>query len=117
MGMARAVGATGAPIPRAESLSGYSPGWRESASGGLGKGHQIVLRPVGPAPHQGKPAYRPDRPVGNVMTVVPGLALRAAPWAITSRAFSPWAERGTAANHSQNRFSPSPPLVNGGGTG
>ena len=28
------------------------------------------------------------------MMVVPGLALRASPWAITWRAFSPWAERG-----------------------
>ena len=62
----------------------------------------------------GVPALQAGR---CVITVVPGLALRASPWAITSRAFSPWAERGTAANHSQNRFSPSPPLVNGGGTG
>ena len=99
------AGAAGAPIPRAESLQGYSPGWRESASGGLGKGHQIVLRPVGPAPRKCRPAYRPNRPGGNVMTVVPGLVLRAAPWAITSRAFSPgeaaWLARRPAAKRTE----------------
>jgi len=36
-------------MPRAESPPCDSPGWSELASGGLGKGHQIILRPEGPA--------------------------------------------------------------------
>ena len=38
------------------------------------------------------------------MTVVPGLALRAAPWTITWRAFSPWAERGNLSLPMNRQF-------------
>jgi len=88
-------------LPRAESPQGDSPGWSESASGGLGEmplNHSPACRAGTASMRGGVPALQAGR---HVVTVVPGLALRAAPWAITWRAFSPPAERGCVEDQPQ----------------
>ena len=75
---------------RAESQQGYSPGRSESASGGLGKCHQMVLRPVGPKRRPPLTRCRPYRPGNDLRASTQASARRlASAWAITWRAFSP----------------------------